>query len=152
MCFYDILHYNLILYVYYNGDKMIELLKFLLLPVVQGISEVLPISSSGHLQIVEWLLGMDTSSLTLSIFLHLGSLIALIGWFAFDSIIALIIGLFTSLISSICFEITLIATFLFAVIGFLMINDENSIFTDFDKTTYKLSLFLCILSLLMSLL
>lgn len=67
-------------------------------------------------------------------------------------IIALIIGLFTSLISSICFEITLIATFLFAVIGFLMINDENSIFTDFDKTTYKLSLFLCILSLLMSLL
>ena len=67
-------------------------------------------------------------------------------------IIALIIGLFTSLISSICFEITLIATFLFAVIGFLIINDENSIFTDFDKTTYKLSLFLCILSLLMSLL
>ena len=67
-------------------------------------------------------------------------------------IIALIIGLFTSLISSICFEITLIATFLFAVIGFLIINDENSMFTDFDKTTYKLSLFLCILSLLMSLL
>ena len=67
-------------------------------------------------------------------------------------IIALIIGLFTSLISSICFEITLIATFLFAVIAFLIINDENSIFTDFDKTTYKLSLFLCILSLLMSLL
>ena len=56
-------------------------------------------------------------------------------------IIALIIGLFTSLISSICFEITLIATFLFAVIGFLIINDENSMFTDFDKTTYKLSLF-----------
>lgn len=67
-------------------------------------------------------------------------------------IIALIIGLFASLISSICFEITLIATFLFAVIGFLIINDENSMFTDFDKTTYKLSLFLCILSLLMSLL
>ena len=67
-------------------------------------------------------------------------------------IIALIIGLFTSLISSICFEITLIAIFLFAVIGFLIINDENSMFTDFDKTTYKLSLFLCILSLLMSLL
>ena len=82
MCFYDILHYNLILYVYYNGDKMIELLKFLLLAVVQGISEVLPISSSGHLQIVEWLLGMDTSSLTLSIFLHLGSLIALIVFYS----------------------------------------------------------------------
>ena len=67
-------------------------------------------------------------------------------------IIALIIGLFTSLISSIGFEITLITTFLFAIIGFLIIKEENSVFTDFDKTTYKLSLFLCSLSLLMSLL
>ena len=67
-------------------------------------------------------------------------------------IVALIIGLFTSLISSICFEITLIATFLFAIIGFLIINEENNSFTYFDKTTYKLSLFLCGLSLLMSLL
>ena len=43
---------------------MIELLKFILLAVIQGISEVLPISSSGHLQIVQEILGMDTSSLT----------------------------------------------------------------------------------------
>ena len=55
---------------------MIELLKFILLAVIQGISEVLPISSSGHLQIVQEILGMDTSSLTVSIFLHLGSLVA----------------------------------------------------------------------------
>lgn len=57
---------------------MIELLKFILLAVIQGISEVLPISSSGHLQIVQEMLGMDTSSLTVSIFLHLGSLVAMI--------------------------------------------------------------------------
>ena len=57
---------------------MIELLKFILLAVIQGISEVLPISSSGHLQIVQEILGMDTSSLTVSIFLHLGSLVAMI--------------------------------------------------------------------------
>lgn len=57
---------------------MIELLKFILLAVIQGISEVLPISSSGHLQIAQEILGMDTSSLTVSIFLHLGSLVAMI--------------------------------------------------------------------------
>ncbi len=57
---------------------MIKLLKFILLAVIQGISEVLPISSSGHLQIVQEILGMDTSSLTVSIFLHLGSLVAMI--------------------------------------------------------------------------
>lgn len=57
---------------------MMELLKFILLAVIQGISEVLPISSSGHLQIVQEILGMDTSSLTVSIFLHLGSLVAMI--------------------------------------------------------------------------
>lgn len=67
-------------------------------------------------------------------------------------IIALIIGLFTSVISSIGFEVTLITIFLFAIIGFLIINEENNVFAYFDKTTYKLSLFLCSLSLLMSLL
>lgn len=67
-------------------------------------------------------------------------------------IIALIVGLFTSLISPICFEITLITTFLFAIIGFFIINEEKSTFTNFDKTTYILSLILCGLPLLMSLL
>ena len=67
-------------------------------------------------------------------------------------VVALIVGLFTSLISSLGFEVTLVTTFLVCIIGFLIISEEDNSFTYFDKKTYKLSLFLCILSLIMSLL
>ena len=62
-------------------------------------------------------------------------------------IIALIVGSFNFLLST-----SLITTFLFAIIGFFIINEEKSTFTNFDKTTYILSLILCGLPLLMSLL
>lgn len=57
---------------------IINLLKFILLAIIQGISEVLPISSSGHLIIAQNLLGVDTSNMSIAIFLHFGSLFAVI--------------------------------------------------------------------------
>lgn len=57
---------------------IINLLKFILLAIIQGISEVLPISSSGHLILVQNLLGIDTSNMSIAIFLHFGSLFAVI--------------------------------------------------------------------------
>lgn len=59
----------------------IEYLKFIILAIIQGITEVLPISSSGHLQVAQHLLGMDISNMSLSIFLHFGSLFAVIIYF-----------------------------------------------------------------------
>lgn len=58
------------------GDKFIELLKYLFLGLLQGIAEVLPISSSGHLQIANDILKIGDNSVTLSIFLHIASLFA----------------------------------------------------------------------------
>ena len=57
---------------------MIKLLKYLFLGLVQGVSEVLPISSSGHLILVQYMLNMKEEGLALEIFLHLASLIAVI--------------------------------------------------------------------------
>lgn len=57
---------------------IINLLKYILLAIIQGISEILPISSSGHLILFQELLNMDISNMSLSIFLHIGSLIAVI--------------------------------------------------------------------------
>ncbi len=59
---------------------IITFLKYILVAFVQGVAEILPISSSGHIQVVERILQMD-SSLSLSIFLHAGSLIAVILYF-----------------------------------------------------------------------
>jgi undecaprenyl-diphosphatase len=55
--------------------------------VVQGLTEFLPVSSSGHLILVPWLLGWDEpfiTSLAFSVMLHLGTLVALLGYFARD--------------------------------------------------------------------
>lgn len=59
---------------------MIELLKYILLGLVQGIAEVLPISSSAHLIIVQELLGVSDDSLTFEVMLHLASLIAILAF------------------------------------------------------------------------
>ncbi|MBQ4571327.1 MAG: undecaprenyl-diphosphate phosphatase, partial [Bacilli bacterium] len=57
-------------------NKFIELLKYLFLGLLQGIAEVLPISSSGHLQIANDILNIQDNSVSLSVFLHIASLIA----------------------------------------------------------------------------
>ncbi len=68
------------------------LLKKIILAVVQGIAEILPISSSGHLLITSELLNIDTNGLQLIIFLHFGSLIAMMIYYWKD-IKEIIVGL-----------------------------------------------------------
>lgn len=53
----------------------------IILGVVQGLTEFLPISSSGHLVIFPWLFGWETSSLAFDVSLHLGTLVAVIVYF-----------------------------------------------------------------------
>lgn len=76
---------------------MIEVLKYILLGLIQGIAEVLPISSSGHLLIFEEVLGVNDESLTFEIFLHLASLIAIIAYL-WKKLIKLIKGFFLYII------------------------------------------------------
>ena len=51
-------------------------LRALVLGVLQGLGEFLPISSSGHLIVVPWLLGWPDSGLAFDVALHLGTLAA----------------------------------------------------------------------------
>lgn len=48
--------------------------------VIQGLSEFLPISSSAHLALTPWLLGWPAPGLAFDVALHIGTLIALV-WF-----------------------------------------------------------------------
>ncbi len=66
---------------------MITILQAIILGIVQGLTEYIPISSSAHLIIVPWLLGWNDPALTSLAFdvaLHLGTLLAVIWFFASD--------------------------------------------------------------------
>jgi undecaprenyl-diphosphatase len=63
---------------------METILQAIVMGVVQGLTEFLPISSSGHLVIVPYLAGWDDpfiTSLAFSVVLHLGTLVALLAYF-----------------------------------------------------------------------
>ena len=56
----------------------------LILGLVQGATEFIPISSSAHLIIVPWLFQWDDPGLAFDVALHLGTLVALLVFFAAD--------------------------------------------------------------------
>ena len=63
-------------------DLMIsKYVETLILSIIQGISEFIPVSSSAHLLIMSRLSDFDVSNLQLDISLHLGSLLAIILFF-----------------------------------------------------------------------
>jgi undecaprenyl-diphosphatase len=62
---------------------------------LQGLTEVLPVSSSAHLLLVPRLLGWPESGLTFDVALHLGTMIALCTYFWRD-IVELTLNFFTS--------------------------------------------------------
>jgi len=54
------------------------------LGIVQGLTEFLPVSSSGHLAIVPKLLGWDATSVGFAVAVHVGTLLAVVGYFRRD--------------------------------------------------------------------
>lgn len=63
-----------------------DLLTAIILGVIQGITEFLPISSDGHLSVAEYFLGITEGSLAYNITLHIGTLLAVILYFFKDII------------------------------------------------------------------
>ena len=65
---------------------MSELIQAILLGVIQGLTEFLPVSSSGHLLLAQYFLGLDqkTFGLSFDAALHLGTLAAVVWFFRRD--------------------------------------------------------------------
>ena len=65
-----------------------ELIEAIVVGVVQGLTEFIPVSSSAHLELAPWILGFESSrlvgTLAFDVFLHLGTLVALLVYFADD--------------------------------------------------------------------
>jgi len=53
----------------------------IVLAVVQGLTEFLPVSSTAHLWLVPWLLGWKDPGLTFDVALHAGTLLAVLAYF-----------------------------------------------------------------------
>lgn len=68
-----------------------NLLQIIVLAVVQGITEFLPISSSGHLLLIPLVTGWTDQGLATDVMVHVGSLIAILVYFRKD-VSQLIIG------------------------------------------------------------
>jgi len=62
------------------------MIKYIFLGIIQGLTEFLPVSSSAHLIIFQKILNMGGEELALTVFLHLGTLLALVVFFFKDII------------------------------------------------------------------
>lgn len=55
-----------------------NILKMVLVGIVQGLTEFMPVSSSGHLVLIQRIFGLDKPGLTYEVILHIGTLIPII--------------------------------------------------------------------------
>jgi undecaprenyl-diphosphatase len=76
-----------------------DLFQAAVLGIVQGLTEFLPISSSGHLIMVPFLFGWPPHSQAFDLALHVGTLVALV-WFFWADWLRLISGFFRGLASA----------------------------------------------------
>src|SRR3989344_4482030 len=110
---------------------MSELLKAIIMAIIQGITEWLPVSSSGHLVLAEKLLNYQ-SSLTFEVALHFGTLMSVFVYFGKDitDIIQDLLKLKFQTENAKLGILILIATIPAAIIGFLFKDAFESIFSN----------------------
>lgn len=70
-----------------------SILHSVILGIVQGLGEFLPISSSAHLIVIPWLLGWPEHTLAFDVALHLGTLLAVLIYFWRDFFAIIVNGL-----------------------------------------------------------
>jgi len=73
-----------------------DIVQAIILGIVQGATEFLPVSSSAHLVLIPWLLGWQKPSLTSDLMTHYGTLLAVIIYYRND-LWAIIKGVFQGL-------------------------------------------------------
>lgn len=74
-----------------------EIIRAIVLGLIQGVTEFIPVSSSGHLVLVPHLLGWEEPSVAFDVLLHTGTLLALIIYFR-NEVLQLLKAFFASII------------------------------------------------------
>lgn len=74
-----------------------DIIQAIILGIVQGLTEFLPISSSGHLVLVPYAMRWENPGLAFDTLLHLGTLVAVV-WYFWKDIVAIIKALISSIL------------------------------------------------------
>ncbi len=74
-----------------------DIIQAIILGIVQGLTEFLPISSSGHLVLVPYAMHWENPGLAFDTLLHLGTLVAVV-WYFWKDIVAIIKALISSIL------------------------------------------------------
>lgn len=118
---------NYIFHLYptsYSNRRIMNIEQIVILAIIQGITEFLPISSSGHLALVPLLTNWDDQGVVLDVALHFGSLFAVVIYFWRD-MQALILGMFDAFINKKTqnrklFLLLVLATIPVFIVGFIL--------------------------------
>lgn len=126
-------------------------IKIVIIGVVQGLTEFLPVSSSGHTAILKSIFGLSEESVALDVLLHLGTLIAVCVFYYRD--IAALMFEFVQLVKDIFtgrkifnrerpYRVLLImlcvTTLPTAIVGILLDNLVDSLFSDIVVVGFSL--------------
>ena len=115
-----------------------SILHAVVLGAVQGLTEFIPISSSGHLVLVPEALGWDEPGLAFDVLLHVASLIALLAYFWSD-LVAIVRGFFTGdRIARRLVALLAIGTIPAALIGYVLSDYFEDAFTDAKAAALQL--------------
>jgi len=108
----------------------------LILGIVQGLTEFLPVSSSGHLVLAQHILGVDEAGVLLEVILHMGTLAAILVYFyddlkqlrlefikgekdAKNSVLFLIIATLPAVCAGLVLQDTIESTFTIAIVKWM---------------------------------
>ncbi|MEW6275784.1 MAG: undecaprenyl-diphosphate phosphatase [Bacillota bacterium] len=102
-----------------------------ILGIVQGLGEFLPISSSAHLVLVPWFAGWPYAGLTFDVALHIGTLLAVVGYFWRDWLVLLADGLRRApTVEGRLFWYVVVATIPGALFGYFLEEQAETVFRE----------------------
>lgn len=117
-----------------------SIIQAIILGLIQGLTEFIPVSSSGHLILAHYVLGVTESGLAFDVALHLGTLVALVSYFWKD-LLGYASALFKKSDKTRITYLLILATIPAAVFGYLLESRAESQFRSVRLVAVTMLLF-----------